>query len=139
MKNKVTPLLIAALVAGTLFTFPALLRADDKAAPSGAEQKATPPARIPFNGKIHAIDHEALTITLDGKERKRTIHLTKETRILKAGKPAKLVDALVGEEIGGQIIKTAEGKEEAVSLRLGPKPEPEPKEKPQKEANAKQQ
>ena len=52
----------------------------------------------------------------------RTFQVTSETRIMKAGKPATIDDAVVGDEIGG-TYKEADGKLNAVSLRLGPRPE----------------
>lgn len=88
-----------------------------------AVQKEKKAIRLPFRGKVNSVDKTAMTITLDGKEKKRVIHVTAQTRIAKAGKPAKLEDAVVGEEVGGQAIRTADGREEAISLRLGPKPE----------------
>jgi len=64
------------------------------------------------------VDKTAKTI----KVGERTFHVTSETRIMKAGKPATLDDAVVGEEVGG-TYKEADGKLNAVSLRLGPRPE----------------
>lgn len=78
--------------------------------------------RIPFRGKIHSVNKEAMTITLDGKVRKRTLQLIAKTKIVKHGKPASFRDALVGEEVGGQIFRHPDGREEVYSIRLGPKP-----------------
>ena len=79
--------------------------------------------RIPFRGRIHSVDTEAMTVTLDGKVKKRTLQLTAKSKIVKNGKPASLGDALAGEEVGGQIIRHLDGREEVFSIRLGPKPE----------------
>jgi hypothetical protein len=51
------------------------------------------------------------------------IQITPDTRITKLGKPATLDDATVGEIVGGQVKRGADGKESAVSLRIGPAPE----------------
>lgn len=93
--------------------------------PDAAEKEK--PGRLPFSGKIGAVDNVSKSITLAGKEKNRVIHVTSETKIMKAGKPATFDDAKVGEEVGGQLRKTADGKEEAISLRVGPKPEETPK------------
>ncbi|MEW6158789.1 MAG: hypothetical protein AB1813_15290 [Verrucomicrobiota bacterium] len=108
--------------------------ADEKPAKPGKdEKKEARQARYPFNGKLDSVDKTAMTVTVAGKENKRILHITSETRIMKAGKPATLDDAVVGEAIGGQALKTPDGKEQAVSLRLGAKPDaPEKKEKPAK-------
>jgi len=104
-------------------------QADDKKPATEAVDQDKQQARIPFQGKLSGVDKSALTITLEGKEKKRTIHLTSQTRIVKAGKPATLNDAVSGEEVGGQLVRTGDGKEEAISLRLGPKPEEKAREK----------
>ncbi len=113
-------------------------RAAEKAQPGAAEKekpKKEKPDKIPIQGKISAVDQTAKTITLEGKEKNRTIYITSKTRITKAGKPATLDEAKAGEQVAGQVRKTAAGKEEVLSLRIGPKPEGAPKKekKPKKE------
>lgn len=91
--------------------------------------------RIPFNGKIVAVDVTAKTI----KVATRTFQVTSATRISKNGKPATLEEATVGEQAGGQYIKAADGKLELVSLRVGAKPDAKsakPAVKPDKKAKA---
>ncbi|MBI3415519.1 MAG: hypothetical protein HY043_09395 [Verrucomicrobia bacterium] len=73
------------------------------------------------------MDKTAKTITIEGKDKGRTIHVTSATKIRKAGKPATFDDATAGEEVGGLAKKAPDGKLEAVSLRVGPKPEAEKK------------
>ena len=52
---------------------------------------------------------------------------------MKAGKPALIDDAAVGDEVGGAYREGEGGKLEVVSLRLGPKPEKEPAPAPEKD------
>lgn len=73
----------------------------------------------PFNGKLKSIDKVGMTLTLEGKEKERVIHITSSTKFTKAGKPATMDDGAAGEPIGGLVKKTADGKEEAVSVRYG--------------------
>lgn len=96
------------------------LRADDKTA--NAETKKDRP--IPFSGEINEIDKAAKTINI-GKVKKKTIHITSQTKITPAGKT--FDDAKVGDKVGGSYRETAPGKMEAVSLRIGPKVEGEVK------------
>ncbi len=137
MHKSVIHTLIIGLLAAIALMAPLSAQAEEKKASAEkqiqAENKAN---RIPFTGKLAAVDKAAMTITLDGKEKKRTIQITAQTRIAKGGKPATLEDAIVGEEVGGQLIKSEGGKQEALSLRLGAKPEAKPKEsKVKKEKN----
>jgi len=91
---------------------------------------------IPFRGKISAVDQTAKTITVG----ERTFQITSETRIMKAGKPATLTDAAVGEEVGGSYVKADDGKLTARMVRIGPKPEAAPAtgKKPEKKEAAKE-
>ena len=78
---------------------------------------------IPFKGKISAVDKTAMTLSLKGKEEDRVLHITSQTRLNKAGKPATLDDATVGEDVTGQYKKGDGDKLEAVSIFIGPRPE----------------
>ena len=103
--------------------------------PGGLDERKTEqvqPARLPFSGKLSGVDQTLMTITLEGKQKKRVIGITSKTRITKAGKPATLEDALPGDVVGGQAVRTGEGKEEALSLRIGPKVENSAARKPKK-------
>ena len=88
---------------------------------SGAAAQEKKQSRFPFRGKVAAVDTAAKTITLAGKEKNRTIHITAQTKIIKSDKAANLEDAAVGDQVAGQVSRTADGKEEALSLRIGPK------------------
>lgn len=80
------------------------------------------PRAIPFHGKLGAVDKTNKTITLDEKT-KRTFEITSDTKIMKAGKPATLDDAVVGDDVAGQYVKGVDGKLQAKSVRFGAKPE----------------
>lgn len=77
----------------------------------------------PFRGKVASVDKEAKTFTVG----QRVFLVNEDTKIVKNGKPAKLEDAVVGEDVGGvyKLEKTADGKLIATSVRFGPKPEGE--------------
>jgi hypothetical protein len=100
--------------------------ADEKADPPAAAQPGRSTRGIPFRGKISKVDKTAKTITVGTTEKARTFQITSETRLMKAGKPAILDDAVEGEEIGGTYRKTEDGKLQALSVRLGAKPEQAP-------------
>src|SRR5215469_2573684 len=72
----------------------------------------------PFHGKLAAIDQSAKTIKLG----ESTYQITSQTKIMKAGKPATLEDAVVGEEVAGFAKPTEDGKMAATSVRFGAKP-----------------
>ena len=71
----------------------------------------------PFHGKLAAVDKTAKTI----KVGESVYQITSETKITKAGKPATLDDGVVGEEVGGYVKPTDDGKMAATTMRFGPK------------------
>jgi len=73
----------------------------------------------PFRGKLAAVDKTAKTIQVG----KSIYYITPETKITKAGQPAILDDAVVGEPTTGYVKPTEDGKMTATTLRLGPKVE----------------
>lgn len=96
------------------------------ALPTSAAEKAKEKKKsstFPFTGKITEVDKTAKTFTLAGKEKPRVFQISSETKLTKAGKPAILDDAVVGEEAGGLAKRSESGKDEAISVRFGPKPE----------------
>lgn len=109
--------LIAAFAVGSVGVVHAQEAKAESGAPAGSKRKGV----VPFHGKINEIDKAAKTINI-GKEKKRTIQITDQTKITKNGKPATLDDANAGDEVGG-AYRNANGKLEASSLRIGPKPE----------------
>lgn len=100
--------------------------AADKPVPAGKAEKKGPKT-LPFRGKISAVDATAKVITVG----ERKFHVTAATRFMKAGKPATIADATVGEEVGGSYREEG-GKLELASLRIGAKPAEAPKEKKEK-------
>jgi hypothetical protein len=96
-------------------------------------QADAPSRPLPFNGKVKEINKEAKTFTLQGGT-ERTFHIVNETKVTKAGKEAKLEDAVVGEVVGGSYRKLPDGKLQAVSVRFGAKVEEASKSKRKKEA-----
>jgi hypothetical protein len=114
----------AILLACANFT-PALADQSRETPPAG--EAVEKPRPFPFRGRIHTIDLDAKTITLEGREKNRVVHLTRDTKILKGGNPAKLEDAILGEEIAGQVLRRTDGDLEAVSLRFGPKVDEPPR------------
>ena len=118
MKKIISLCLIAA---AALFATVDLPAAEKPAPGEKAEKKA--PKHVPFHGKIGSIDKVAKTI----KVGERTFQVTSATKIAKAGKPATLDDASVGEEVGGAYHQAEGGKLELMSLRIGAKPTKETK------------
>ncbi|MBL9126860.1 MAG: hypothetical protein JNL97_04400 [Verrucomicrobiales bacterium] len=100
------------------------------AAPSTVDKPAparTPPPSTgkretyPFRGKVASFDTTLRALKLEGKTSSRMVQLTAQTRLTKQGQPAKMEDLKAGEEVGGTLRKTPEGREEAVLIRIGPK------------------
>ena len=118
MKILIALFLIAAF---TSLPTPRSIGADK---PVPAEKPATKAARsLPFHGKVVAVDKDAKILTVG----ERKFHAASTTKIMKAGKPAILTDAVVGEEVGGAYREVEGGRLELVSLRIGPKPADEKK------------
>jgi hypothetical protein len=112
MKKIIISILVAAFAATAALP---VMAADEKP----AEKKAAPAVRaVPFRGKIAAVDKAAKTV----KVGERTFHVTSETRIVKAGKPATLDDATVGEDVGGAYRESEDKKMNLVTLRVGAAP-----------------
>lgn len=81
---------------------------------------ATPklPQGMPIYGKVGAIDKQAGTITLQGKEKVRIFYITAQTRIHRDGKPARLEDVVIGQWIGGYARPDAQGRSTLSTLNL---------------------
>ena len=109
--------LLAASIAGQ--PAQALAQNKDKAATEKKEPAAKKQTAGPFHGKLAAVDETAKTITVG----KRTFQITSESKISKAGKPATLEAAVVGEEVSGYIKTGDDGKLVATTVHLGPKAE----------------
>lgn len=115
---------VLALVGGSLAQAPSSPAPAPKAPKAQAEKApARKPATFPFRGTLKAVDKDAMTLTLAGKQKDRVIHITSETRFTRDGKPAVLGDGVVGEEVAGSARKTGDGRTVAVSVRFGPAPQ----------------
>ncbi|HYE32305.1 MAG TPA: hypothetical protein VEH27_12810 [Methylomirabilota bacterium] len=90
-------------------------------AASGAESAPAKP--FPYHGKLASVDPQKMTITLEGKKQPRVILVTGATKFTRDGKTVKLADGRPGDPVAGLMIKTAEGKQQAISVRFGPKEE----------------
>jgi hypothetical protein len=78
--------------------------------------------KIPFHGKLSAVDTVGQTITLVGKTTTRVFHLTPETKITDgSGAPSTLSAATVGEDVGGSYTKDTAGTMTLYSVRFGAK------------------
>jgi hypothetical protein len=114
-----------------------LSAADKPEKPEGKPKKedgapANPNRTTPFHGKLASKTDSSITVG------SRTFAVTAETKIVKAGKPAKLTDAVVGEDVGGSYVNK-DGKLVAKSLRFGPKPEGAGESKEKKENKPKKE
>jgi hypothetical protein len=77
--------------------------------------------KIPFHGKLEAVDTSAQTVTVAGKT-PRVFHVTPDTKITDGAKNATtLAAAVVGEDVGGSYTKDTAGTMTLFSLRLGAK------------------
>lgn len=135
-KHTIGGLFIAVILAASVITTPVTLIAQDKEKPATVSESKQP-RPYPFSGKLGAVDKEKKTITIMGKEKSRTLHLDDQTKIVKNDKAATLDEAAVGNEVGGQLRKTDDGREVLVSLRLGAKPAAAAKPEKQKPAKDK--
>ena len=131
MKKNILRIAVFSLLAAAIAVAPTQTLAQEKKDKPAAEKKEMPKADrgIPFGGKIAKLDKTAKTVTVG----ERVFQINAETKIKKAGKPATLADAVVGDEIGGTYTKGDDGQLTAKTLRFGPKPEAEAKAEPKGE------
>ena len=127
MKKLITPLLSAAIIFGGLF-IESTARADDEKAP--AEKSAR---KLPFRGKIKAVDTEKNTISLNAAKGKpdRVFTLAKEAKLTLDDKEAKLADIKEGMYVGGSYKRISKTETEARTVNVKTK-RPERKKKPAK-------
>jgi hypothetical protein len=112
------------IAAALMLSLSSAIPAEDPAPkPEGSAKAETKPKFMPFRGKITVFDKTAMTLSLAGKEKARVFVITPETKMFKDAKPATLNDVAVGEEVGGRARITPDGKQEIITLRIGPKPE----------------
>lgn len=131
--NWLTTIMVAAIIAGAPFQMGAAesepakanTQPADKSAPArpGAVTPGTKRDTYPFRGKVASFDTNALALKLEGKAAQRVVLITSQTRLTKQGQPAVADDLKAGEEVGGTLRKSPEGREEALLIRIGPKPD----------------
>jgi hypothetical protein len=103
------------------------------ASPATSPQVAASPAAkpagrpLPFHGKVSAVDQNAKTFTIGGKQGTRVFKVTDITAISKAGAPATMTDIVENERARGTYVKQADGSLEAKAVKIGPKTEGEKK------------
>ncbi len=121
--NRILRLALLAVLAGAIAALPSPLAAQSTNKPASkktAEQKEQSKQgkkAHPFHGKLAELDKMAKTITVG----KSVYQITSETKLAKAGKPATLADAVVGEEVSGYVKPNEEGKLVATKVTFGPK------------------
>ncbi len=129
--NRILRLALLAVLAGAIAALPSPLAAQSTNKPASkktAEQKETSKQgkkAHPFRGKLAEVDKMAKTITIG----KSVYQVTSETKMTKAGKPATLGDAVVGEQVSGYAKPNDAGKMVATRLTFGPKDDASPAEK----------
>ena len=99
--------------------------ATSPAATAPAAKQATRP--LPFHGNISAVDQNAKTFTVGGKQGSRVFKVTENTTITKAGAAATMTDIVENEKARGTYLKNADGTLEAKTVKIGPKTEGEKK------------
>ena len=127
MKKLITLLLSAAIIFGGLF-IESTARADDEKAPAEKSER-----KLPFRGKIKAVDVEENTISLNAAKGKpdRVFTLAKEAKLTLDGKEAKLADIKEGMYVGGSYKRISKTETEARTVNVKTK-RPERKKKPAK-------
>lgn len=117
MKIKLTSLAAWALAAAALITTPALSQTTDPTnTPAPMAPTPQPNHRLPFHGKVVAVDTNAMTFTAGST----TFAISSTTKIVKGGKPAVLEDLAAGDLVSGFYTKDDAGKATAKLVRVAP-------------------
>ena len=126
MKNTILKITSLGLLLIAITVAPSVTRAADTTTPpAAAPAKSKKAASLPFNGKVAAVDTNAMTLTVG----KRTFDVTSETKITKNGQPATLADGVVGETASGSYKKATDGKLGATTVTFTTKAETKKKKK----------
>lgn len=143
MKTQQIRTWVAGLILAASFNLNPGLQAADSPAPDHTPAVESPagetppgsPRRLPFHGKLAAVDSDAKTITLRYTTGDKVFHLTPHTEILKHEKAAKLEEAVIGEQVSGAYVRNGE-RAELTKLNLARKSdEPAVEKKPKRKAN----
>lgn len=90
-------------------------------APAPAPARGARRETYPFRGTIALLDATARTLTLEGRQTRRVIHVVDATRLERDGRRIPFEELKAGEAVTGTLRKTSAGAEEAVLLRIGVK------------------
>jgi hypothetical protein len=96
--------------------------------PSVAESPTTgSPARhrprgmlVPYHGVISAVDKNAKTFTIEGRNKARVLKIIDGTPITKNGETATIDDINKDDEVSGSYLKDTDGTLLARTVRIGP-------------------
>ncbi len=138
MKPSIVRLLSVTLLAAAFATATAQTPPAKPTAPAATKPAAgTPPAadaaapakknRYPFHGIVKATDAKAMTITLEGKDHDRVLHLSGESHLSKDAKDITLSGVATSDYLHGSVQKNDRGEEVITKAQAGPKPAPKPK------------
>lgn len=128
MKKHSLTIAVLSLLAAAVVALPVSAQAQDTTSTNAPAKPATRHKKHDhsvFNGKLSAMDTNAMTLTVG----KRTFAITSETKITKDGKPATLADGVVGETVAGAYKEDADGKLTATSIHFDAKSKSESKHK----------
>jgi predicted extracellular nuclease len=141
MKTKIHPIgSVCAAILALCMPVNAQLTPATKTSPS-PRPAASPAAKVatrpmPFHGKVSAVDQNAKTFTVAGKQASRVFKVTENTTITKAGAPATMADIAQNEVARGSYLRNADGTLEAKTVRIGPRTEAEKKARKSKKGAA---
>ena len=137
MKPSIVRLLSVTLLAAAFATATAQTPPAKPASPANSKPAATPPAadatapakknRYPFHGIVKSTDAKAMSITLEGKEHDRVLHLNGESHLSKDAKDTTLSGVAAGDYLHGSVQKNDRGEEVITKAQAGPKPAPKAK------------
>ena len=91
------------------------------AAKEAPAKPASKTKSYPFHGTLDSVNGDGTSLTLRGKTKQRVIMVSPRTRILRGETKATLKQAIPGERITGSVFRNDDGKEQALTVRLGGK------------------
>lgn len=78
------------------------------------------PRAIPYHGTVSAVDQNARTFTIAGKENSRVFKISDRTIVTKAAVSASMKDLTANDAVRGSYWKNADGTLEAKTVKIGP-------------------
>lgn len=116
-------IILIAILAAALLGNSAATQAEESTkanAPTSA-QTETKRKQAPFRGRLSAVDANAQTVSLRGKDKDRVFHVTAESKIKRDAKVVPLSDLRAGEWVGGLARQNRDGNWEVVTLNISKK------------------